>query len=253
SITDNVAIQAWTYSVYLQDEWKPIDKLTLNYGVRFDLYDGLVRADQASPRVGAEYRLYEGTTLHAAYARQFTPPTTQLVPTTSFQKFAGTTGEPEIKANSTPSPERDHLFDAGVIQQVLPGLTLGVDAYYRKASELLDEGQFGPALIFETFNYNKGRIYGTEFSSSYTRKNLTAYANFTYSVGQGTQVSSGQFNFARDEFDYIKTHYVFLDHDQTFTSSAGAVYRWRELMFSLDGIYQSGLHRGFANTGNLPY
>ena len=34
-------------------------KLTINYGVRFDLYDGLTRADQASPRAGAVYQLFE--------------------------------------------------------------------------------------------------------------------------------------------------------------------------------------------------
>ena len=79
SIIDNKALQTWIYSVYAQDEWKPIEKLTINYGVRFDLYDGLTRADQASPRVGAVYNLFKGTTLHAAYARYFTPPPTELV------------------------------------------------------------------------------------------------------------------------------------------------------------------------------
>src|SRR6185437_500520 len=105
SFVDNIALTAWQYSVYLQDEWKPIEKLTVNYGVRFDLYDGLTRSDQASPRVGAEYRLFKNTTLHAAYARYFTPPATELVPTASFAKVRGTTGAPAIFKNDTPSPE----------------------------------------------------------------------------------------------------------------------------------------------------
>src|SRR5271166_1144752 len=33
SITDNIALQTWIYSVYVQDEWKPIDRLTFNAGV----------------------------------------------------------------------------------------------------------------------------------------------------------------------------------------------------------------------------
>ncbi len=253
SIVNNTALTAWQYSVYVQDEWKPIEKLTINYGVRFDLYDGLTRSDQASPRVGVEYRLFKNTVLHAAYARYFTPPATELVPTASFAKVRGTTGAPAIFTNDTPSPERDHYFDAGVTQQVIPGLNLGIDAYYKKARDLLDEGQFGPALIFETFNYSKGRVYGTEFTSSYTRDNLYAYGNFAYSVGQGTQAESGQFNFDPDEFKYIQSHYVFLDHDQTFSSSVGAAYRWNGFLFSVDGIYGSGLRSGFANTGNLPF
>ena len=253
SFVDDVALQTWIYSGYLQDEWKPIEKLTINYGVRFDLYDGLVRADQASPRVGFEYKLFKGTTLHAAYARQMTPPETELVQVGNIKQLKGTTGAPPSNGNGNPTVERDHLFDAGVTQQVIPGLNVGIDSYYKKASELIDEGQFGPALIFETFNYNKGRVWGTEFTSSYTHENVYAYENFAYSVAQGTQVESGQFNFAPDELKYISSHYIFLDHDQTFTNSAGVVYNWRKWMFSIDGIYGSGLRSGFVNTGNLPF
>jgi outer membrane receptor protein involved in Fe transport len=253
SIVDDIALQTWIYSAYVQDEWKPTDKLTFNYGVRFDLYDGLVRADQASPRVAVEYTPIKGTTLHAGYARQFTPPPTELVSTESIGKFEGTTGAPASTGNGTPTVERDHLFDAGVTQEIIPGLNAGIDSYYKKAADLIDEGQFGPALIFQTFNYRKGRVYGVEFTGSYTHENFYAYENFAYSVAQGTQVESGQFNFAPDELKFINSHYIFLDHDQTFTNSAGAVYNWKGYTFSVDGIYGSGLRTGFANTGNLPY
>jgi len=175
------------------------------------------------------------------------------VSTTSIAAFEHTTGAPASKGNSTPTVERDHLFDAGVTQDILPGLNVGIDSYYKKASDLIDEGQFGPALIFETFNYNKGRVWGVEFTSSYTHESFYAYDNFAYSVAQGTQVVSGQFNFTPAELSYISSHYVFLDHDQTFTNSSGAVYNWRGWMFSVDGIYGSGLRSGFANTGNLPF
>ena len=253
SFVNDIGLQTWIYSGYMQDEWKLTQKLTFNYGVRFDLYDGLVRADQASPRVGFEYKLFQHTTLHAAYARQMTPPETELVSIGNIKQLKGTTGAPPSNGNGTPTVERDHLFDAGVTQEVIPGLNVGIDSYYKKASELIDEGQFGPALIFETFNYNKGRVWGTEFTSSYSHENVYVYDNFAYSVAQGTQVESGQFNFAPDELKYISSHYIFLDHDQTFTNSAGASYNVRGWMFSIDGIYGSGLRSGFANTGNLPF
>jgi outer membrane receptor protein involved in Fe transport len=253
SIVDDIGLQTWIYSAYVQDEWKALKSLTFNYGVRFDLYDGLVRADQASPRVGFEYTPIKGTTLHAGYARYFTPPETELVTASSVTKFLKTTGAPASIGNSAPTVERDHYFDAGIIQQVIPGLTLGVDSYYKKAVDLIDEGQFGPALIFENFNYAKGRVYGVEATSSYTSQNLYTYTNFAFSVAQGTQVESGQFNFAPDELRYINSHYIFLDHDQTFTSSVGGAYRWQGFTFSVDGLYGSGLRSGFANTGNLPY
>ncbi len=253
SFVDNVGLQTWIYSGYMQDEWKLTPKLTFNYGVRFDLYDGLVRADQASPRAAFEYKVFKGTTLHAGYSRQMTPPETELVLVSDIKQLAGTTGAPPSKGNGTPTVERDHLFDAGVTQEVIPGLNVGIDSYYKKAADLIDEGQFGPALIFETFNYNKGRVWGVEFTSSYNHENVYAYENFAYSVAQGTQVESGQFNFTPAELSYINSHYIFLDHDQTFTNSAGVVYNWRGWVFSIDGIYGSGLRSGFANTGNLPF
>ena len=253
SFVDDLALQTWIYSAYIQDEWKLTKQLTFNYGVRFDLYDGLVRADQASPRVALVYTPFKGTTLHAGYARQMTPPETELVSVSDIKQLEGTTGAPASKGNGTPTVERDHLFDVGATQEIIPGLNVGIDSYYKKAADLIDEGQFGPALIFETFNYAKGRVWGVEFTGSYTHEKFYAYNNFAYSVAQGTQVESGQFNFAPDELKYISSHYIFLDHDQTFTNSAGAVYNWRGFAFSIDGIYGSGLRSGFANTGNLPY
>jgi len=253
SFVEDIALQTWIYSGYIQDEWKLAEKLTFNYGVRFDLYDGLVRAEQASPRVALVYTPFKGTTLHAGYARQMTPPPTELVTLSTIANSKNTTGAPASTLNGNPTVERDHLFDVGATQEITRGLNVGIDSYYKKASELIDEGQFGPALIYETFNYNKGRVWGVEFTGSYTHENFYAYNNFAYSVAQGTQVESGQFNFAPDELKYIGSHYVFLDHDQTFTNSAGAVYNWRGFTFSIDGIYGSGLRSGFANTGNLPF
>ena len=179
SIVNDIALQTWIYSGYMQDEWKPTEKLTFNYGVRFDLYDGLVRADQASPRVAVEYKLFKGTTLHAGYARQMTPPPDRTGINRHYRRsFKAPTGAPPSNGNGTPTVERDHLFDVGVTQQIIPGLNVGIDSYYKKAADLIDEGQFGPALIFETFNYDKGRVYGVEFTGSYTHENIYAYENF---------------------------------------------------------------------------
>ena len=253
AIVDNLALTAWLYGLYLQDEWKPIPKLTINYGVRFDLYDGLTRSDQASPRVGAVYQLFEQTALHAAYARYFTPPPLESVSGESVYKFVGTTAQPAVLTDSNISPERAHYFDAGVTQNLPFGLKADLDSYYKKSSDLIDEGQFGPTLIFTPFNYDKGRQYGVEFTTSLTRQNLTAYTNFAYSVAQGINIVSDQFLFSPAELAYIKTHYVFLDHDQTFSASWGIAYHYDRFLFTLNGLYGSGLRTGFANTGNQPF
>src|SRR5438034_8528101 len=67
-------------------------------------------------------------------------------------------------------------------------------------------------------------------------------------------VSSAQFLFDPDEFNYIRDHWVFLDHDQRFTGSTGIAYAWNDWTFSADALYGNGLRRGFANTQkNHPY
>ena len=56
-----------------------------------------------------------------------------------------------------------------------------------------------------------------------------------------------------DEYLYALTHYIYTDHAQTLTASAGISYPiWDNTKGSLDMIYGSGLRAGFANTASVP-
>ncbi|MGL1715230.1 TonB-dependent receptor domain-containing protein, partial [Vibrio parahaemolyticus] len=79
-----------TYSVYLQDEWKPFAPLTINFGGRFDRYEGFRSEQQFSPRVNAVLTPARGLTLHAGYARYFSPASFSIVAATSVQLFTNT-------------------------------------------------------------------------------------------------------------------------------------------------------------------
>ena len=79
---------------------------------------------------------------------------------------------------------------------MIPGLNVGIDSYYKKATDLIDEGQFGPGHRSRLSTTRRAASTVPSFTSSYTYKNLYTYANFAYSVAQGTQVVSGQFNFS---------------------------------------------------------
>ena len=252
SIVDNHSKTAWLYGAYLNDEWHPAKRLTVNYGARLDVMNAYVNADQLSPRVGLVYQATKRTTLHAGYARYFTPPATELIAPTSIAKFAGTTNALPSNGNTNVLPERSHYFDLGISHQFTQALNLGIDGYYRLVQDLLDEGQFGQALVFSPFNYGKGKIYGLEFTGNYKKGEFSAYLNLAASRAMGKNIVSGQYNFSADELAYISNNWVHLDHDQAYTGSTGVSYFWRGTNYSMDMLLASGMRRGFANTAKMP-
>ncbi|HZZ90511.1 MAG TPA: TonB-dependent receptor, partial [Caulobacteraceae bacterium] len=94
TIVDNSAKNAFQASVYVEDEWKPLDGVTLNYGLRFDQVNAFRDENAVSPRVNLVWQPMDGTTFHAGYARYFTPPPFELVATEAVAKFVGTTAAP---------------------------------------------------------------------------------------------------------------------------------------------------------------
>jgi outer membrane receptor protein involved in Fe transport len=160
TILDTASKTEKIYSAYIQDEWKLLPTLTMNYGVRFDAYDAYSSGSQFSPRVNAVWQPFEGTGIHAGYARYFSPPPFELVGNETIVKFLNTTAAPAVTQNDTPRAERADYFDVGANQTLLTGLSVSVDSYYKLSRHLIDEGQFGAPIILTPFNYRNGRQYG---------------------------------------------------------------------------------------------
>ena len=251
-IVDNHDKYGYFYGFYLQDEWKPFEQLTINFGGRLDFVNAFADENQLSPRINVVYKPFDWTTLHAGYARYFTPPPLEAVPQSTIAKFAGTTNGSAITLDSAVTSERAHYFDAGVTQKIMEGWNAGLDGFYKSSHSTLDEGQFGQALILSSFNYNRGRIYGGEFTTNYDHGPFSAYGNVGWEWARGVHVSSAEFLFDPDEFAFINKHWVFLDHDQRWTATAGAAYTWNDWKAAADFLYGAGLRRGFANTKSVP-
>lgn len=245
--------------VYLQDEWKLVPKvLTFNYGVRFDVYSSTTDDEnQASPRANLVYQPTDKTTLHMGYSRYFTPPPLETVPPGNITAFNGTSGQ-----SGVPGPygvvqaERANYYDLGASQKITDGLRVGVDGYYKRAQNQLDDGLFGQALILSSFNYAEGRVYGAEFTASYDMGGFSTYANLAYSVAQGKGASSAQFLWPDTAVvNYVNNNWIYLDHDQRITGSFGASYTWKEserngTRVYLDALYGSGLRQDSSGTFN---
>jgi len=253
-IAEQSAKTELTESVYLQDEWKIVPAVTLNVGGRFDHYCGFRCEQQFSPRVNAVWQPTGRTTVHLGYARYFSPPPFENVSTTSVASFVGTSAAaPKGALDTTPFAERQNYFDAGV-EQKIGAVSFSIDGYYRTSKNLVDEGQFGAPIILTPFNYKRGRIHGVEGNVSYQRGPWLAYANFAYAKAQGKDITSSQFSFDPADLAYIQNHYIYLDHDQTYTGSAGLSYSFRDGFLAGsklggDMLYGSGLRTDLALPG----
>jgi outer membrane receptor protein involved in Fe transport len=254
TIVDNQNSSGGLYGIYAQDEWRLTPKLTLNYGARFDAVEQFTHESQLSPRINLVWKPLKDTTLHIGYARYFAPPPFEALSSTSIGKFIGTTAAPTVTEDSVVRAERSNYFDIGISQIIIPGLTLGVDAYYKLSKNLIDEGQFGAPIILTAFNYAKGWQSGVEWTASYDRGPLSLYANVAYSRALGQDINSAQFNFSPAELAFIQNNPIHLDHDQTWTGSAGIAYIFNSdsptpTRVSADLLVQSGLR---ASTATIP-
>jgi outer membrane receptor protein involved in Fe transport len=289
-ITDNVSKTGWLMGVYAQDEWKVTNQFTINAGLRFDQMYEFVDANQFSPRISFTYKPVENTTFHLGYARYFTPPVLVEAAPVNINLFNNTTGQvPTNQGNDPVLPERSHYFDGGVDQKVPLGCTspggkdcssfeFGFDAYYKIATDLIDNGQFGQALVLSAFNYARGYVEGSEFHVKYNSNYFQAYANLAVSQEKAIDPVSNQYLFGNTpladlggltQFQYLQTHWIYTDHTQLLTASGGAIYTvcgrpvtsaeafgqaisWCGTKLSADVIYGSGLRDGDANISTVP-
>jgi outer membrane receptor protein involved in Fe transport len=243
AIIDNSKQTGWSYSFYLQDEWTVASGVTVNFGARYDTFKAIDSESQLSPRINVVWIPLDGTTLHAGYSRYFSPPPFEQIANETVQLFQNTSAAAPSTTDDTPKAERANYFDAGVQQQLLQGVTVGVDAYYKKSRNMIDEGQFGAPIILTPFNYRDGKQYGMDITLAYMGGPLTAYANVAFSHALGRDIVSSQFNFSQDDLDYIATHYIHTDHDQALSATAGASYIWGMTRFSADAIIGTGLRK----------
>jgi outer membrane receptor protein involved in Fe transport len=254
SISNNFNSLNWLFGVYGQDTWRISEQWSLIYGLRWDeMLASFGSGNQLSPRVNLVWEATKDTTFHAGVARFFETPSFYTISPLSFTSFANTTAavQPGVL---TPKPERDWYFDVGAVHNLAPGLQLEEDTYYEFAHDVLDLGQFGFVPIFIPFNYFTGRVYGSESTVTYrVGKNFTMGTNFTAAIAQGENVVTGQFNFTPQELAYAQNNYIYLDHQQFYTASGWANYVWGPYLFSIDGLYGSGLRSGFANTAQVPW
>jgi len=144
--------------------------------------------------------------------------------------------------------------------------------------------------VLTAFNYANGENVGVELSTKYKNGSFVGYANLAWARQLATIPVSNQFLFDNStplpdlggltEYQYLLTHWVYTDHSQFWTGSAGFAYQfcgrpataeeafasskvgltapwgasWCGIRLSSDMIAGSGLRSGDANISTVaPY
>ncbi|HKH66457.1 MAG TPA: TonB-dependent receptor, partial [Reyranella sp.] len=258
-LTDSSDLTGWTYSVYLQDEWKLLPTLTVNAGLRFDAITGTISENQLSPRVNIVWEPTPEITVRAGYARYFVPAPLNQVSVAALAARAGTVAAPGVLTNDPVRAERSDNIDVGLTVKPLDGLTVGFSGFYKWAENYLDKGQFGAPVFQTAFNYSNAQVRGFELFANYDKGPWSLYANLAWSQVNSINITSSQFNFEQADLDYIASNWIFADHNQSWTGSAGAAYVFNmdsdwATRVSADVLYGNGLRQTIVtpNDAALP-
>ncbi|RZA23482.1 MAG: TonB-dependent receptor, partial [Proteobacteria bacterium] len=189
-----------TWSVFTEDNWNPIDPLTLTFGVRYD--DHNLFGGHVSPRAYAVYEVTPNWTLKGGVSTGYkTPKTTDLYDgITGFggqgtSPFVGNPDlEPETSVNSEialywTSPDAGHNFNLTWFRNDFEDKIVNGEAVQsceatagvRPCVNLGDYGLLGYTTYSQKINVDEAKINGLEVAGKYQIiETLAIRANYTW-------------------------------------------------------------------------
>ncbi len=198
---------SYEIGTYANVNWNPTENLALSGGLRFNHFvfvgpfveatfddvsgilvdatifeegDGVKTYNSLEPRLGANLKLGENTSLKASYARtnqylQNIYNTTTPLPTSRWK-----TADPNIK------PQSADTYGFGIYQNLADNeIELGIEGYYRESENNLTYKPGADFFLEEFLERDvvqaKGQAYGVELSFKKPRGKINGWFNYTYS------------------------------------------------------------------------
>jgi outer membrane receptor protein involved in Fe transport len=242
-------------SAYAQDVFQVANRLTLNFGLRFDRSTQLVRATAWSPRIGAAWQVRPGTTLRASWLRLFQPPQAEyllLASSEEARQLSPFADEAEIGGGSAVPPERQTAIDVTLAQEIARGWTLDASFWRRRATDVNDPNVFFGTTV--TVPNSVARQHAAGFDvriAARARRGWSGSVGYWHArVVQFGPVTGGLF--LEDEVAVIQNGTRFTkDHDQRHALAVTTAYanERRRLRVSGNFRYQSGMPVGVDSDG----
>lgn len=232
-------------AVFLEDQFKVTQWLTLNAGVRFTRFSGLLTETAASPRVGAAIQIPKlRWVIRGAYSRYYQPPPLDTI-SGPLLDLALTQGLGFLPLRG----ERDEQHEVGL---TIPfrGWTIDLDHFRTGAHNFFDHDVLGNSNIFFPLTIQSVRILGYEATvrSPKIMKQLDFHLAYSHQSVEGMGGVTGGLT----DFSPPPDGFFFLDHDQRHTLSTGftEVLPWKSWM-SGNLSFGSGFLEG-NGPGHLP-
>lgn len=157
----NKATDSYNWALYIQDEFQIFSNLTLNAGVRHDVYQTF--GDTDNPRVALIYNPFEKTTIKGLYGEAFRAPN-------SYELFYEDGGISQ-KAGKDLKPETIRTYELVWEQYVADHLRMSVTGYHYKIRDLisLQKDSSDDLLVFKNLKNVEANGFEVELEGKWPK------------------------------------------------------------------------------------
>ncbi|MBI3790411.1 MAG: TonB-dependent receptor [Gemmatimonadetes bacterium] len=229
------ALDGHDVGLYAQGGYQPVEWLEVRAGLRWDSHRAPFAGTQAqwSPRLRINVFPDEATTLFAYYGRQFIPTNVEDLRAITSVAQGGVVAAPTL-------PERDDVYEVGLVHRFPFGVVSKFSAYYKRSTPGIDDNTVPGSSIVTPVNIQEVRVKGLEAvlevrPGGALSGSLNLSLNHAYGFGT---ITGGFFP------DAPPTGAFDLDHDQRLSAVASATWAPSRFYLSATGIYGSGLTNG---------
>ncbi len=235
--SNNAKFAGSDFSLFAETNIHPFEWTMIAAGLRYDHHIAPVinLQTQFDPRLKISFFPDDFTTFYLSYDRLFIP--TNIEGLSAIATSVGDTSLPTY-------PEKDNLYEAGVLHNFLNGFNVKLDYFHKDSSPGLDDEALGSSTIRVNVNINKVNVSGIELGLNYSdpQTPFSGYLNAALIHAYGIGPVSGGFL-----APITSTAPFDLDHDQRLSVVVGLNYQPHNWFLNLVGIYGSGLANGVNN------
>jgi outer membrane receptor protein involved in Fe transport len=215
-------------AAYAQDLIKVGENLSLNLGLRLDVYRGLSSGEALQPRVGLSYFFKPTSTiLRASYTRTFeTPYNENLILSNSTGLNGVTDGSIGEVSTQALKPGTRNQYNFGMQQAIGKHIVLDADYFWKYTNNAYDFSTLLNTPLTFPISWAKSKLDGLSL-----RVNLTPYKNFSaFFIAGHTRAryfppETGGLFFNSD----LPEGVFRIDHDQAFQQTTQVQYQFNQL------------------------